>query len=80
MTVEPKSPTRTEYLDAGASTPRRSSHTSDFGDADSAKFILPIQGARVITRPLRAKVTESRVSGEANTSSGSQTLNWIHTA
>jgi hypothetical protein len=80
MAMEPKSPTRTEALEAGASTPRRSSHNSDFGDDDSAKFILPIQGARVITMPLPAKMSDGRVSGEANTSSGSQTLSWIHTA
>jgi hypothetical protein len=79
MVMEPKSPTRTEHLEAGASTPR-SSHTSDFGDADSAKFILPIQGARVIAMPLPAKVTEGRLSGEASTSSASHALNWIHTA
>jgi hypothetical protein len=78
--MEPKSPTRIEGLETGALTPGRSSHTSDFGDADSAKFILPIQGARVITMPLPAKVTEGRLSGEANTNSGSQGLNWIHTA
>jgi hypothetical protein len=77
--MEPRSATRTEF-EAGALTPGTSSHASDFGDAESAKFILPIQGARVITVPLPAKVAEDRVSVEADTSSGSQALDWVHIA